>query len=807
MDLKKVFDQTVRDLKREVNKKVLKVPGIEQKVLDVTSNEPWGPHGSVMADIAQATRNYNEYQLIMAVLWKRVNDTGKNWRHVYKALTVLEYLVAHGSERVIDELREHAYQISTLSDFQYVDSSGKDQGLNVRKKAQNIVALINDKERIREVRQKAVANRDKYRGVSSTGGIYKPSSYSSTGGGYSGDQFDEDRSGSRYGGREDGYGRDREWDRYRDEERYGRNGDSFNRDGDRYGRDGGERYSRDGDRYRDDDYGGGQDHEDDRHSSRRGDRSHDKEKDHAYEDDDRYSSRNGGGRVDEYVSDERYERKQSGGKMGAPPSYEESTNDSIHRYSDERDGGTLAATVAKASTRLANKSQSQDAPTSVENVANSASRPADVFDDFDPRGASTTVAAPVAAHADVDFFGPPSESVPPLPTATAIVPLSAPSSNPRSGADLFADASFSSTFTVPAPTSGSDNQPSEDLFGDSPFKALSSSSQDLFSAPTQSITSSMPNLNSGNSEGSGAFTAAAPKVDTIGSFGFVDPFQGAPSSGFGTTPQPMQALEPSNLFQAQTQTLALEFPQSQANNRADPEKIQQQTMRHVTQAQNPQSTAQGKFQQQKDKFEPKSTIWADTLSRGLIDLNISGPKINPLADIGIDLDSITRLEKRREEKERTSTASMASTVSMGKAMGAGSGLGRSGASTLPTPASPMIGSMGMGMGMGGYGMGMSAGAGMGGISGMGMGSGGTMGMGIGSGAGMGMGMGMGMPMGPGMGMNPGMGMPGVGMRPPMGMPPASGMGIGMNPTMGIGMNPMMGMGGYGTQQQQFGGYR
>lgn len=31
-----------------------------------------------------------------------------------QALTVLEYLVAHGSERVIDEIREHAYQISVI---------------------------------------------------------------------------------------------------------------------------------------------------------------------------------------------------------------------------------------------------------------------------------------------------------------------------------------------------------------------------------------------------------------------------------------------------------------------------------------------------------------------------------------------------------------------------------------------------------------------------------------------------------------------------------------------------------------------
>lgn len=32
-----------------------------------------------------------------------------------QALIVLEYLVAHGSERVIDDIREHAYQISVSS--------------------------------------------------------------------------------------------------------------------------------------------------------------------------------------------------------------------------------------------------------------------------------------------------------------------------------------------------------------------------------------------------------------------------------------------------------------------------------------------------------------------------------------------------------------------------------------------------------------------------------------------------------------------------------------------------------------------
>jgi epsin len=49
----------------------------------------------------------------------------------------------------------------TLADFQYIDSSGSDQGQNVRRKSQSLVSLVNNKERIQEVRQKAAANREK----------------------------------------------------------------------------------------------------------------------------------------------------------------------------------------------------------------------------------------------------------------------------------------------------------------------------------------------------------------------------------------------------------------------------------------------------------------------------------------------------------------------------------------------------------------------------------------------------------------------------------------------------------------------
>ncbi|CAN8236682.1 unnamed protein product [Cochlearia groenlandica] len=183
MDFMKVFDQTVREIKREVNLKVLKVPEMEQKVLDATDNEPWGPHGTALAEIAQATKKFSECQMVMSVLWTRLGETGKDWRYVYKALAVIDYLISNGSERAVDDIIEHTYQISSLASFEYVEPNGKDVGINVRKKAENIVALLNNKEKISEIRDKATTNRNKYVGLSSTGISYKSGSASASFGG------------------------------------------------------------------------------------------------------------------------------------------------------------------------------------------------------------------------------------------------------------------------------------------------------------------------------------------------------------------------------------------------------------------------------------------------------------------------------------------------------------------------------------------------------------------------------------------------------------------------------------------------
>lgn len=57
---------------------------VTMKVREATSNDPWGPSSSLMSEIADLTFNVVAFAEVMGMVWKRLNDSGKNWRHVYK---------------------------------------------------------------------------------------------------------------------------------------------------------------------------------------------------------------------------------------------------------------------------------------------------------------------------------------------------------------------------------------------------------------------------------------------------------------------------------------------------------------------------------------------------------------------------------------------------------------------------------------------------------------------------------------------------------------------------------------------------
>ncbi|KAE8656595.1 Clathrin interactor EPSIN 1 [Hibiscus syriacus] len=567
MDFMKVFDQTVREIKREVNLKVLKVPEIEQKVLDATDDEPWGPHGTVLAEIAQATKKFSEFQMVMNVLWTRLGETGKDWRYVYKALTVIEYLISHGSERAVDDIIEHTFQISSLTSFEYVEPSGKDMGINVRKKAETIVGLLSNKEKIQEARNKAAANCDKYVGLSSSGITYKSGASSYSSGGFHG-------GGDRYGG----LSSRRESDSYRD----------------------------------------------------------------SYKESNRYGEEKSD--TDTYVK-----RHQGTASENQGNSSKESR---LHGSKDSK---------KKFSSKLSDSNKySQSASTTSNNHH-------DEFDDFDPRGISNSKPAAGSSN-QVDLFGP--SLMDDLFDAPASVPMEKSAMNTDSAdVDLFADATF-----VSAPTKvthESNPQAQVDVFACQPIiTPAASPTVDLFAASDPVVQPDVKGQVDLFASQPATAPAASPTVDL---FSTADPVV-QPTMAANIEPVnanivdpfaavPLNNLDGSDIFGSFTIH----------SDSASKEQKHDGNLNNMS----TKSSQDSKDSQKKDGFQVKSGIWADSLSRGIIDLNISAPKKVSLADVGI-VGGLNDVDER-EKGPPTS-------FYMGRAMGSGSGLGKTGFSSTTVPA-------------------------------------------------------------------------------------------------------------------------
>ncbi|XP_048884728.1 LOW QUALITY PROTEIN: clathrin interactor 1-like [Brienomyrus brachyistius] len=158
----------VRELVDKATNVVMNYSEIESKVREATNDDPWGPSGQLMGEIARSTFMYEQFPEVMNMLWTRMlKDNKKSWRRVYKALLLLAYLIKNGSERVVTSTREHIYDLRSIESYHFVDENGKDQGINVRQKVKEMVEFVQDDDRLREERKKAKKNKDKYIGVSS----------------------------------------------------------------------------------------------------------------------------------------------------------------------------------------------------------------------------------------------------------------------------------------------------------------------------------------------------------------------------------------------------------------------------------------------------------------------------------------------------------------------------------------------------------------------------------------------------------------------------------------------------------------
>lgn len=151
----------VAGLRRNIKNLAHNYSDAQIKVREATSNDPWGPSATIMAEVSDLTYNVVAFSEIMQMIWKRLNDHGKNWRHVYKALILLEYLIKTGTEKVAQQCKENIFAIQTLREFVYFEE-GKDQGLHVREKAKQLVSLLRDDERLKNERTKALKAKERF---------------------------------------------------------------------------------------------------------------------------------------------------------------------------------------------------------------------------------------------------------------------------------------------------------------------------------------------------------------------------------------------------------------------------------------------------------------------------------------------------------------------------------------------------------------------------------------------------------------------------------------------------------------------
>lgn len=201
----------VRNLAEDAFNQVKPKTDVEVRVYEVLSHKNWGASGTLMNEIAQDTFDYERFLIVTKLMWEAIETPRPSaWRVIFKGLTLLEHLIKNGSERCVDDARNHSHLLRNLDKFNYYEGT-VDRGVGVREKSKQVVEILGDDDRIREERGKARQLREKFAG---RGTVASSSSGGGGGGGpvkYAGYGRDDDnwassgKSGGG-GGSSGGYG-------------------------------------------------------------------------------------------------------------------------------------------------------------------------------------------------------------------------------------------------------------------------------------------------------------------------------------------------------------------------------------------------------------------------------------------------------------------------------------------------------------------------------------------------------------------------------------------------------------------------
>jgi epsin len=185
--LKDLSIDKVRNLAEDAFNQAKPKTEVEARVYEVLSHKNWGASSSLMNEIARDTFDYDRFATISMIVWESLeNQRPAAWRIVFKGLTLLEHLIKNGSERCVDDARNHGHTLRALGQFNYYEGT-IDRGQGVREKSKQVIEMLSDDDRIREERQKARKLREKFGG--NLGGVSNQGGMNSGGGGGGGGNY------------------------------------------------------------------------------------------------------------------------------------------------------------------------------------------------------------------------------------------------------------------------------------------------------------------------------------------------------------------------------------------------------------------------------------------------------------------------------------------------------------------------------------------------------------------------------------------------------------------------------------------
>lgn len=127
---------------------------LERLLRHATSTKTSGCSNSMLQELAQATEYADDCQLILQKVFSRLRPAEDRHQAVMKTLTLVEYLILHGSDLFFKAMRQEQQRVQALMDINWA-FEGRTRAGTVRTKATRVIVLLTDRELLDSERVKA----------------------------------------------------------------------------------------------------------------------------------------------------------------------------------------------------------------------------------------------------------------------------------------------------------------------------------------------------------------------------------------------------------------------------------------------------------------------------------------------------------------------------------------------------------------------------------------------------------------------------------------------------------------------------